>query len=165
MKTATYKLSGETAQERGIKGMELKTREAETNEEMLTLVKDGKEEYVRNAAQSAIDIRVQAAIRAAAEDDVTLAILQGGKVTDEQDAEYAGDYGSMDEAERRELIQTRLQSVSDAYVFGSNRGTGTGATKATKEKAAKVDAVVAAAAAGNLSPETIEELRKLGFTV
>lgn len=164
MKSAIYKLSGEIAQERGIKGLEIKTREAENMDELLSLVKDGKEEHVRNAAQGAIDIVVQRMIRNGAEDDVTLNILQGKKVTEEMDADFAGDYADMSEDERRETVQTRLQGIADSYLYGS-RGPSSGGSKVVKEKAAKVDAVAAAAAAGNLSPETIEELKKLGFNL
>lgn len=164
MKSAIYKLSGEMAAERGIKGLEIKTREAENRDEILTLVKDGKEEHVISAAQGAIDIVVQRMIRNAAEDDVTLAILQGKTVKDEDDAEYAGDYSDMSDEDRRATVQARLQGVADTYLYGS-RGPSTGTTKATKEKAAKVDAVETAAKSGNLSPETIEELKKLGFNL
>lgn len=164
MKSAVYKLSGEMAQERGIKGLEIKTREAENMQEILTLVKDGKEEHVLNAAQGAIDIVVQRMIRNAAEDDVTLAILAGKTVKEDEDADFAGDYSGHSDEERKDAVQTRLQQVADTYLYGS-RGPSSGGSKVVKEKAAKVDAVAAAAAAGNLSPETIEELKKLGFNL
>lgn len=164
MKSAIYKLSGEMAQERGIKGLEIKTREAETLDELLTLVKDGKQEHVNSAAQGAIDIVVQRMIRNAAEDDITLAILQGKTVKDEDDAEFAGDYADVSSEDRTETIRQRLQGVADAYLYGS-RGPSTGSSKVTKEKAAKADAVEAAAKAGTLSAETIAELAKLGFNV
>lgn len=164
MKSAIYKVSGEMSQERGIKGLEIKTREAENMDEILTLVKDGKQEHVISAAQGAIDIVVQRMIRNAAEDDVTLAILQGKVVKDEDDAEYAEDYADSSDEDRRATIQTRLQNVADTYLYGS-RGPSTGSSKVTKEKAAKTDAVEAAAKAGTLSAETIAELAKLGFNV
>lgn len=162
MKVATYKLAGEVSKTAGIAGMEIGTREAETTEEFLTLVKDGKPEHMLQLAQSALDIIVQRYIRNGAEDEVTAAILAGKTVTKEQDEAYEGDYSSHSDDERRDVVKQRLQGISDAYVYGS-RGPATGASSVTKKKAAMADNVAKAAAEGKLSDAAKAELAALGF--
>lgn len=184
MKTALYTLSGAIAAERGLadvfgpedkdgnkplirKGVEIKTREAETLEEMTQLVEDGKPDNVKKLAQAQLDIIVQRQIRNAAEDKVTAAILNGETVTLDSDLEGVGaegdkvDFSGYSEDDRREVVRLRCQAVADSYVYGG-RGPSTGAGKVTKERAQKQQKLEAAAASGDLDPETIEKLKALG---
>lgn len=185
MKYALYTLSGAVAAERGLadvfgpedkdgnkplvrKGVEIKTREAETLAEMNQLVEDGKDENVKKLAQAQLDIIVQRKIREAAEDKVTADIISGAKIKLDRDLEGIGaegdeiNFGEYSEDDRREAVRLRCQDVADSYVYGP-RGPSTGAGKAVKEKAAKVSKLEAQAAAGELSDEEIATLKKLGL--
>lgn len=190
MKHALYTLSGAVAAERGLadvfgpeemkdgkptgnrplirKGLEVKTPEAESMDEFLTLMEDGKQEHALKLAQGQLDIIRQRKIREAAEDKTTAAILNGEKIKLDTDLEGIGavdeevNFGDYSEEDRREAVRLRCQAVGDAYLYGS-RGPSTGAGKVVKEKAAKVTKLEAQAAAGELSDEEIATLKKLGL--
>jgi hypothetical protein len=184
MKSAKYALAGLVAAERGLAAeyttdaegnkklvraaLEIETPEAENVEEFLTLVEDGKEEHMLRLAQGQMDIIRQRKIREAAEDTITADILAGKTVELDVTLEGIGaegekaDFGSLDEADRREAVRARCQAIGDAYKYGS-RAPGTGAAKVTKEKAAKVDKLAAAASAGELDEATVAKLKELGI--
>lgn len=160
MRNATYKLAGEVAKERGLAGIEINLREAESLDEFHTLVQDGKSENVLKLAQGQLDIIVQRYVRNAAEDEVTADILAGKTV--EINGEKT-DFSGYDADERMEAVKQRIQEVADTYLYGA-RGPSTGTAKVTKEKAAKVDKVMEAAKSGALSDSAKAELAALGFT-
>lgn len=185
MKQAIYTLSGAIATERRLadeygeanaegvkplvrKGVEVKTPEAESVEEFLSLMEDGKPEHMLRLAQGQLDIIRQRKIREAAEDKVTAAILNGEKVKLDMDLEGLGvegdevNFGEYSEDDRREAVRIRCQAVGDAYIYGS-RGPSTGAGKVTKERAQKQQKLEAAVASGSLSEEEIEKLKSLGI--
>jgi hypothetical protein len=183
MKTANYKLAGAICAERGLadeigqdkdgkkivtrEGVVITTPEAESYEEFLSLVEDGKAEHALRLAQGQLDIIRQRKIREAAEDEVTADILNGKKVKldigmgdyGEEGAEV--DFSDLDADQRRDAVRARCQAIGDAYVYGS-RTAGTGAGKVTKEKAAKMSKLETAAASGELDEDTLAKLKELG---
>lgn len=185
MKTASYTLAGEVAAERGLAnvfgpedkdgnkalvraGVTITTPEAETMEEFLTLMEDGKQEHALKLAQGQLDIIRQRKIREAAEDKMTAAILNGEKVKLDRDLDGIGavddevNFGDYSDDDRREAVRLRCQAVGDSYLYGS-RGPSTGAGKVVKERAAKQQKLEAAVASGDLSAEEIEKLKSLGI--
>lgn len=182
MKRATYKLAGAVCAERGLvdvygpadekgnkplvhKGVVIETPEAETHEELLSLMEDGKEAFADKLAQGQLDIIRQRKIREAAEDMLTAAILNGEKVEIDAGSMKGEevDFGAHSQDERVEAVRDRLQAIGDEYVYGSRGPATGGATKVLKEKAGKVDKLAAAAASGELSEEEIAKLKSLGI--
>lgn len=186
MKTATYALAGLIAAERKLaaeygpadkdgnkpllrEAMKVTTPEAETMEEFLTLMEDGKMEHALRLAQGQLDIIRQRKIREAAEDTITADIL-AGKNGVELDVAIEGvgaegdkvDLSDYNESDLREIVRARCQAIGDAYQYGA-RGPATGGSKVVKEKAAKIDKLNVAAAAGDLDEATIAKLRELGI--
>lgn len=167
MKTADYKLNGDIprhllgtfATVKAEDGTEsevrtpfsVKTREAETDEDMLALVEDGDAKHVRKLAQGQLDIIVQRNIRNYANSDEVLEALYGTK---EPAADAEPVEGGVEAA--LELIQ----KFADEYLYGVTR-TSSGAGAGTKAKAKQADAVAAAA---KNDPELAAKLAALGIT-
>lgn len=123
-----------------IEAVRINTREAESHDEFLTsnFVENNDAENVRKLAQSAWDIICQRRIRERAESEEALKLL----------AEEGLDAFTAD-----------LQSVSDAYVYGS-RQAGTGTSAVQRQKAQKFDAIKAKAAS---DPAVRAQLVELGI--
>lgn len=157
MKQADYKLAGDIPS--GLQGQIVKTREAETQEEFLTLVEDGKQEHMLRLAQGALDIITQRKIREFCATEEVAAALAGKTVKWSEGDEV--EYGEYSEAERIADVVSRAQDVADTYTYGS-RPAGTGAGKVTKTKAAQLDKAVEAAKA---DPELAAKLAALGISL
>lgn len=157
MKQAEYKLAGTIPEV--LRGRTVKTPEAETTEEFLTLVKDGNEDHMRRLAQGGLDIIRQRKIREFCESEEVAAALAGKTVKWDDTDEVQ--YGEFSEDERVSDILDRAQEVGNAYVYGSQpAGTGTG--KVTKAKAAQLDKAVEAA---KNDPALAAKLAALGISI
>lgn len=156
MKTAAYKLAGAIASL--LVGVEIKTKEAESLDEMHQLVEDGKPENVLKLAQAQYDIIVQRKLRDAATSDEIADILAGKTV--EIDGEKL-DFADMSEDERKEYAASRIQQVADEYVYGARPLIAGGGTKAAKAALANQGKIAEAAKA---DPDLAAKLAALGIT-
>lgn len=154
MKTSEYKIAGAIAKERGLDGILVHTRDAETLEEFAQLVENGDPENVRKLAQGQLDIIVQRQIRNYVESEEVADILAGKTVDGE-------DFAAHTEEERKQVVAQRAQEVSDTYSYGG-RTAGTGASTKAKKAVATV-ATLGAAAAND--PELAKKLAELGITL
>lgn len=152
MKTSEYKIAGAIAKERGLDGILIRTREAESLEELSQLVENGDPENVRKLAQGQLDIIVQRKIRDYVESDEAADILAGKTVDGE-------DFGAHSDDERKQVVAERAQAVSDDYLYGG-RAAGSGAGAKAKKAVATV-ATLGAAAAND--PELAKKLAELGI--
>lgn len=123
MKTVAYKLNGDLGSGDVLKGRTLNFVEAETLDDVRSQVKEGADEHIMRAAQSAIDITKQRLVRGWAGSEEIANILAGK-------AEGTAD---MTDDEKADHALAQLQTWLDEYVYGS-RPAGTGERK--KEKAA-----------------------------
>lgn len=139
MKTAIYKLAGDVPED--LKGAEFDLGEAETDEELLSMVEDKNPEHVRKLAQQSIDIVKQRLLRSWANSE------EIGKFITARDMNGA---------------VAKLREWLADYKYGSvvrGQGGGSAAAKAAleREKAAIQEA--------QADPAFAERLRKLGYNV
>lgn len=136
MKTVNYKLNGDLGSGDVLKGRTFNFKEAETLDDVRSQVKEGGDEHVMRAAQSAIDITKQRLVRGWAGSEDIANILAG----------KADGTADMTDDERTEAAHAQLQTWLDEYVYGS-RPAGTGEAKKVKAQAAAFATVAEKAAA------------------
>lgn len=139
MKTAIYKLAGDVPE--SLKGAEFNLGEAETDDELLTMVEDGKPEHMRKLAQQSLDIVKQRLLRSWANSE------EIGKLIVAKDFDGA---------------VAKLREWLGEYKYGSivrGQGGGSAAAKQALEDKRKL----AEAAASD--PELQAKLRAIGYAV
>lgn len=130
MKTVAYKLNGDLGSGDVLKGRTLNFKEAETLDDVRSQVKEGGDEHIMRAAQSAIDITKQRLVRGWAGSEEIANILAGKAEGTE----------SLSDDERADRALAQLQEWLDEYVYGS-RPAGTGERKKEKAAASAFNAV------------------------
>lgn len=157
MKTADYKLAGDIPE--SLRGKTVKTREAESLEEMHQLVENGDPKNVFRLAQAQFDIIQQRKIRDYLGSEEVADILAGKTVGEGDDATDFSEFG---EEDRIAEVMRRAQEVGDAYVYGGRTATPGGGAAAAK-KALEEKKTLSAAAAND--PELAEKLAALGISL
>lgn len=154
MRTADYKLAGDIPE--ALKGKVVKTREAESLEELHQLVENGDEKHILRLAQGQLDIITQRKVREYVGSDEVGNILAGKIVGEGEDAI---DFSEMSDEERVQEVLNRAQAVSDDYAYGSRTTTPGGGKTAAVERDKKVRA------AAQADPELAAKLAALGITL
>lgn len=160
MKTVAYKLNGDLGSGDVLKGATLTFKEAETLDEVRSQVKEGADEHVMRAAQSAIDITKQRLVRSWASGEEIANILAG----------KAEGTAEMSDDERKTHALEQLQTWVNEYVYGS-RTPGSGEGAKVKARAQAFNTVAEKANADPALRATLiatlgrEEAAKLGIVV
>lgn len=158
MKQVEYELQGGEVPER-LRGKVISTPVADSLAEFTAeMVENGDEAHTLRSAQSAVDVWRQGRVRRYAGTEEIGTILSGGKLTEDG---TETDYGQFTQDERDAEALDRIQKFSDSIKYGA-RVAVAGAGKVVKEKAAKADAIAAAAAS---DPELAAKLAALGITI